>query len=130
MISGTQLFGSTSTLCVCVPFSTFAFFSPMEVLKNWQITRRRRFFPRQRRLFTMSTWRDVIALFQHGNDLRLATFRSGDDFRDQFLSIIGINLQQPSLRPGCLDIIGSSAGTHGHGEARGDAPARENDQKP
>ena len=27
-----------------------------------------------------------------------------------------------------MDIIGSSAGTHGHGEARGDAPARENDK--
>ena len=35
---------------------------------------------------------------------------------------------QPSHRLGCLDIIGSSAGTHGHGEAWGDAPARENDK--
>ena len=47
-------------------------------------------------------------------------------FRDQFLSTGGINLQQPSLSLGCLDIIGSSAGTHGHGEAQGDAPTREN----
>ena len=44
------------------------------------------------------------------------------------MSIIGINLQQPSLSLGCLDIIGSSAGTHGHGEAPGDAPTRENDK--
>ena len=35
-------------------------------------------------------------------------------------------IKQPSLRLGCLDIIGSSAGTHGHGEARGDAPTSEN----
>ena len=27
-----------------------------------------------------------------------------------------------------MDIIGSSAGIHGHGEAQGDAPTRENDK--
>ena len=49
-------------------------------------------------------------------------------FRDQFSSTIGTNLQQPSLSLGGLDIIGSSAGTHGHGEAPGDARTRENDK--
>ena len=35
---------------------------------------------------------------------------------------------QPSLRLGCLDILGSSASTHGLGEARGGAPSGENDK--
>ena len=54
------------------------------------------------------------------------TFRSGDDFCDQFSST-GKRFSWRSSRSfGCLGIIRSSEGTHGHGEAPGEAPAREN----
>ena len=60
-------------------------------------------------------------------DSKTGRFRTWGYFRDQFLSMGTRYSLQTSLSFGCLDIIGSSAGTHGLGEAPGDVPTREND---
>ena len=63
---------------------------------------------------------------ENAQALRLATFRSGDDFGDLFSST-GRSFSWRSLRSsGWLGTVRSSEGTHGHGEAPGEAPAREN----
>ena len=77
---------------------------------------------------------DAMATFaafaNHTAEFLLCTktgrFRTWGYFRDQFLSTGERYMLQTSPSLGCLDIIRSSAGTHGHGEARGHAPAREN----
>ena len=61
-----------------------------------------------------------------GPRLQTENARCSCVFWDHFLSTGEIYILQPSLGLGCLDIIGSSAGTHGHGKARGDAPTRIN----
>ena len=58
--------------------------------------------------------------------LRLATFRSGDDFGDRFSST-GRRFSWRSLRSfGWLGTIRSSEGTHGWGKAPRDEPTMEN----